>query len=511
MEKSFIKLNVDDNYLSIGNFCRILKDNSVNKSAALQSEIFCLLFETESVNYTTINNYCIGCRKISDSYKQIYINKKKHYNKDKYLFVNIVTNIINILDGRVYVFDNEKFAYDSINSNTNLKNFCTKLYNISKNDKEISNSFSSNLYSLINGNKLYECLIEILFYIILEFKQPIYVEDIKKNSIEKLLMNTNISSNELLEYLNLKYIEGANYNYLLKKMANEENAYACFELGNDEYLGHIKGYPRYNISYNYLKIASDKGHPTATYLMAKMYFNKNIGTGSNEDLELSFNLYNKAMGLGSIASINSIGLFYLNGIYPVKKNIDKAIDYFNKAISYDYAYAYNNLGKIYEIKKEYNKAIDYYIKSADLGESWACNKVGEYYRLNNNMDKAFEYYNKGLESPVNYLCYYNCYNLGKYFYYNGNPDIDLEKDINKAIELINEASSNGIIEASIFLLYYYVDLYLKTKDKDIIRNIDKYKSLIEINSRYTNTIKKEIEGKLKEIKNREIDINYIYN
>ena len=127
------------------------------------------------------------------------------------------------------------------------------------------------------------------------------------------------------------------------------------------------------------------------------------------------------------------------------------------------------------------------------------------------MDKAFEYYNKGLESPVNYLCYYNCYNLGKYFYYNGNPDINIEKNANKAIELINEASSNGIIEASIFLLYYYVDLYLKIKDKDIISNIDKYKSLIEINSRYTNTIKKEIEGKLKEIKNREIDINYIYN
>ena len=85
MKKEFLKLNIDDNYLSIGNFCRVLKDNSINKSAALQSEIFCLLFELDYVNDTTINNYCIGCRKIGDSFKQIYINNKNKYTEGEML------------------------------------------------------------------------------------------------------------------------------------------------------------------------------------------------------------------------------------------------------------------------------------------------------------------------------------------------------------------------------------------------------------------------------------------
>ena len=41
----FYQENVDDNYLSIGNLCRLIKEIAINKSAAVQSEIFCLLFE----------------------------------------------------------------------------------------------------------------------------------------------------------------------------------------------------------------------------------------------------------------------------------------------------------------------------------------------------------------------------------------------------------------------------------------------------------------------------------
>ena len=513
MKKKYIKLNTSDNYLCIGNFCRVLKDNAVNKSAALQSELFCLLFNVDSVNDTTINNYCIGYRKIGDNYKQIYLNKKKEYQKDKYSFIPIINNIISVLDGKIYLNDDNKISYEIINSNSSLKKLCTKLYNIAKNDKNVNISFSNTLHDLINNNKLYECIIEILFYVILEFKQPIYIEDIKKNSIEKLLENTNISSNDLLEYLNLRYSDGANYNYKLRKLAENGNAYAAYELGEDEYLGYVTGKPRYNIAYNYFKIASDSGHPSATYLMAKMYYKNNIGTGSNDDLEKAFNLYNKAKELGSIASVNSIGIFYLNGLYPVKKDFNKALECFNKAASYDYVYAYNNLGLIYEGKKDFNKALEYFIKSANLGESWACNKVAEYYRLglgtDKDLSKSFKYYNKGLDTPIKYLNYYNNYNLGKYFYFVGCPEINLEKDIDKAVELITQASDNNIIEASTFLFYYYIDLYLKNKNKNTLDNIYKYKNKIETNNKYNNELKNEIQNKLKDIYNKDIDISII--
>mgnify|MGYP003297955057 CR=1 FL=1 len=39
-----IKLNNNDNHLSWGNFTRIIKEYSINKTSAMQVEIFCALF-----------------------------------------------------------------------------------------------------------------------------------------------------------------------------------------------------------------------------------------------------------------------------------------------------------------------------------------------------------------------------------------------------------------------------------------------------------------------------------
>ena len=47
--KKYIKLNDNDNHLSWGNFTRIVKEYTVNKSSALQVEIFCTVFDTHLV------------------------------------------------------------------------------------------------------------------------------------------------------------------------------------------------------------------------------------------------------------------------------------------------------------------------------------------------------------------------------------------------------------------------------------------------------------------------------
>ena len=196
---------------------------------------------------------------------------------------------------------------------------------------------------------------------------------------------------------------------------------------------------------------------------------------------------------------------------------DLAIEQYRKVLEKDpsNSYAYNNMGKIYEDRLNYEKAFEYYVKSADLGESWACNKIGEYYRLGigvkKNMELSFNYYNMGMDAHINYLCYYNHYNLGKYFYFNGNPDINVEKDVDKAIKLLDMAGDSGIMEANTLLLYYYVDLYLSNKDKSIISYINRYRDLVEISSGFNSDISLDIENKIKEIKNREIDISFIYD
>ena len=376
--QKYIKLNNNDNHLSWGNLSRIIKENTVNKTSALQTEIFCTIFNIDNINDTTVNNYCVGYRSINSEYKEIFIKYKNKYNRNKNILIDTIINLLSIIDGNIYAFDNINEALIFINDNKNLKNIITKLYNIAKNDKDTPRALITNLNNYINNSNLYEAFCNILFYVILEKKQPIYEEDLKKQVIENILSNTSISANELEEYLNLKFTEGINYNYRLNNLVNNNNAYACFELGINEYKGYIKGYPRYDISYELFYKASLANHPTAMFMIAYMYINKLIGSGKKEELTIAYEYLNKAISLGNIAALNTLGLMYLNGIYPLNKNIESAIYYFEKAANNNYAYSYNNLGKIYENEKKYKEAFRCYLESANLGESWAANKIGEF-------------------------------------------------------------------------------------------------------------------------------------
>ena len=511
--KKYIKLNDNDNHLSWGNFTRIVKEYTVNKSSALQVEIFCTVFDTHLVGDTTVNNYCTGIRSINDEYKQKFLIYKKKYTNNKNILVNTVINLLSIIDGNIYNFNNDDIAaIQFINSNDNLKNICLKLYNISKNDKEVSKELSSNLLELINNNNLCIALTEILFFIILDKKQPIYEDNIKKEIIENLLSNTLVSPHELEEYLNLKLSEGINYNYSLNTLAQNNNPYALYELGREEYKGYIKGYPRYDISYNYFSRASLKDHPSSYYMLAKMLINKNIGNGTKKDLKLAYEYLNKSISLGNIASVNLLGNMYKEGLY-VKKDINKAISLYEEASLHNYVYAYNNLGKIYENNKDYQKAFKYFEKASLLGESYALNTLGEYYRkgiyVDIDLNKAFTLYNKAIQVPIDNIYYYAYYNLAKYFYLTG--DIVLVKDINKAINYLTLAGNNNIIEASILLLYIYVDKYLKELDTSIISRIKELTLTIEKHPKYNKEIKKEIDSNLLKLKqNKKINIDIIF-
>ena len=68
--KQYIKMNNNDNQLSLGNTCRIIKQLSTKKNIATQTDIFCAIFNIENANDSTVNNYCIGCRSIGEEYKK---------------------------------------------------------------------------------------------------------------------------------------------------------------------------------------------------------------------------------------------------------------------------------------------------------------------------------------------------------------------------------------------------------------------------------------------------------
>jgi TPR repeat protein len=504
MKKKFIKLNVDDNHLSFGNLCRLIKSQAKNKSSAMQSEVFCTLFDVDSINDTTINNYCVGVRGINDDYKQIYINYQKKYINDKNILKDVIINLISIMDGRLY---DDKY---DINKSESLKNLCLKLYNISKNDHDCKEEFTKELSSLINSNNLIEAISNVLFFVILDKKQPLYEEEIKVEIMENILSDTNISANDLKEYLNIKLAEEINFNMNLKKLANEGNAYACYELGLEEMKGLFAGYPRYNIALQYFQEAANSNHAGSYYVISKIYSQGLVGTKSKEDYEFAFNNATKAKELGSIAAINEIGLFYLNGYNPVKKDINKAIEYFEEAASKSYSYAYNNLGKIYEDKCEIDKAYDYYQKSYELDNSWAANKLGERERKQGNYKEAFKYYSDAINVPIDNVCNYAYYNLAKYYYLNGNPYVYIDKDINKAIEYFEHAADFNILDAEIELLNIYASMYIKNKQEDIFIKLKRIVYMIENNKKYTTELKDKIDKILKDIKeNKSINLDII--
>ena len=60
MNKTYIKLNNNDNHLSLGNLFNIIKNISKNKSSAIQTELFYILFNIDNISETTVNNYCTG-------------------------------------------------------------------------------------------------------------------------------------------------------------------------------------------------------------------------------------------------------------------------------------------------------------------------------------------------------------------------------------------------------------------------------------------------------------------
>lgn len=495
MNKSFIKLNDNDEHLSLGNLFRIIKDNSKNKTSALQTEIFCILFEEESILSTTINNYCVGSRSIGDSYKQKFINKKRKYLKNKEEFLPSIIAIVEIMDGILYRNENINF----VNNNKSATYLAKKLYNIGKNDKQVSSNLINKLNELIKEKKIYECLVEELLFIVLEKKQPLSESTLKKELIENVFSNTNISLKDLESYLSLKLNEGINFDYSLMCLGEEDNALANFELGSNEYYGYFKGTSRYDKAYKYLEKASKKGHAKANYMLGNMYINGFIGNKSNKELELGYNYYLKAKELGSIAAINAIGNMFYKGIYPLKKNIDEAIKLYKEASTYNYAYAFNNLGKICEEDKRFDEAFDYYKKSANLKESWACNKVGELLRNKGSFEEAFIYYNQALESNYKNICYYSYFNLAKYYYLHGFAPVVLVSDTIKAKEYFKIASDNNILDATIELFFLTIEEYLTTREKKLLKEISHLKRKIETNVNYDEELRRKIEESLNKI------------
>ncbi len=500
---NYVKLNNNENHLSLGNLFNVIKKIAVNKTSAIQTEIFCTLFDIDNISDTTVGNYCTGYRAIGSVYKQIYLNYHKHYKEDNTIMINTINNLLSIIDGYIYNYQTIK----EINDNLSLKKLCNLLNTYAKNDLYVPVKLKKELLSYLKKEAYYSYICSVLFFIVLEKEQPLYTKDLVNETIEEILTNTNISINDLKDYIAIQFKEGISLIPSLKKLAKNNNPYAIHELGNLEYTGRITGYPRYEEAYNYHKLAASYNHPTSYWMLAHMLIRKKIGSLTIDDIKLANDYLDKAISLHSISALNTKGLCYLHG-YTInqKPDLDKAIDYFEKAASKNYVYAYNNLGKIYEDKKDYEKAFTYYQKSAMEEESYACNKLGLFYLngiyVTKDIQKAFDYFTLGANASIDTLCEWNIYNLVKYFYLSGNGTLGIKKDIDKSLNLLNIIKD--FAPANELFLYCYYELYLNNKNKP---NLDKVNYYLNLLDNLDINKKKEIEKSLQNIKTERIKID----
>ncbi len=495
--KKYIKLNNNDKHLSYGNFSRLIKENSHKKNSALQTEIFCLIFEIENINDTTVNNYCIGIRSIHNNYKNTFHKYYKIFPKNKRILINIINNIYYVLTNE-NLLDHEINKQEKIfNENKIIQKICNELFILSKNDTTVDLKFNNKLNYYIKEKNYFELFSEILFFVVLEKKQPVDESSINKNILDNLLFNTTIPSCDLESFLKLKFTDGINYDFKLNTLANQNNAYACFELGMNEFKGYKTGIPRYDKALNYFLKASEYNHPAACYMVANIYIN--ILKSSKKDLETGYSFIEKAIEAGNIAALNTKGIMYLNGIHPLETNEKKAISCFKECIKYDYAFAYNNLGLIEEKRKNLKAAYKNYLQSANLGESWAANKIGNYYLKKNNYNEAYKYFNIGISTDLSSLCSWNYFNIAKFFYLKGMPNINIEKDLVVALEYFTIAANTGNIEALIKILELNIGMYLETRNKQIKQEIKNIIFKIETNKKYNKKVKEKIENKLKSL------------
>lgn len=415
MKRNYIKMNDNDNYLSLGNVINTIKKVSNNKNA-MQTELFYTIFNVNNVNATTINNYCIGYRAIGLEYKRIFIDLKRKFEQDKEIYINIILGILSIMDDVIYVKDVS--SLELINTNKKLNEVIKELLIIAQNDEHIEKETINSIKKLNN----YEAFIELLNYSILENNQPVYTQSI----------NIKINREELNEYLKIKLYYGESYINSLIELSRKDNMYACAELGSLEFDGYISGKPNYKKCYDYYYKAALKDHPKGCWMVANLMLTGRVKL----EFDTMWKYLNKSIELGSFAGYNTLGLCYLRGINKQnKKDLNEARKNFQISAEHGYVFAFNNLGKTYEEEGNIEEAIKYYKVSADMNECWALNKVGEYYRKKRDLKTAYIYYLKATESPITERIKYPFYNLAKYYYENGCEEANIKKDTTKAKEL----------------------------------------------------------------------------
>lgn len=282
--------------------------------------------------------------------------------------------------------------------------------------------------------------------------------DLKENGYEKIKSVCQNADQGDPEALYLKAIgklsdDIEDYRFIraindLKKACQQEYAPALFALGRIYHLGkRVLGKESEGLSM--IQQAADKEFiPAIQYMMGVVPKSvypiiKRMSERSNVEGEV----------------FHMLAQYYRDGIV-VEKDIDKSISLIKASADKGYKNALHDLGVIYEfgkygISKDINIAIDYFEKGVLQGDSDSMLELGWIFEQSNdcphNFQRAFELYSKASElnnsGAINNLG--TCYKKG----------IGTEMDKDKALDCYIRAAKLGNKEAFWNLYLYYMDSY----------------------------------------------------
>ncbi len=166
-----------------------------------------------------------------------------------------------------------------------------------------------------------------------------------------------------IEYFNKVINEGTSQYYI--------NA-SYRELGGMYYYGDKRDHssedddPEYDKAIEYFEKITE-GEPNVCVWYGYMY---EMGLGFAKDVDKAVEYYEKAANCGDCTAMRSLGWLYVDG-ENVDRDVDKALEWYNKAADLNDPKAYFELGQIYEggvaVDKDETKAQEYYDKAYAAG------------------------------------------------------------------------------------------------------------------------------------------------
>lgn len=195
--------------------------------------------------------------------------------------------------------------------------------------------------------------------------------------------------------------------------------------------------------YNFLSISAQNSDDTSLVeqdSLSQWVMQEALNSFNNEDYITAYKLFSKASESNNKEAEFYLGTMYDNG-YGVEQNHNIAHDWFLKAANKGHLESQNNLGYFYQYgigcTKNIQESVKWYKMAADAGYGYAQFNLGYYYLKGdgNDPDLGIKYYKMAVESgnirAINDMA--NFYLKGTY----------IEKDENKAFELLNKAASKN--------------------------------------------------------------------